>query len=153
MTVVLRRASQADQQAIRALVRAAHINPLGLEWRRFIVAVEPSGEVIGCGQVKEHDGGVQELASIVVAPEWRHKGVATTIVRFWMGQSGPPLWLTCRSGLVGFYARLAFREVFPDREMPVYFRRLRRVARSLQLLAGSGEHLAVMVWQGPSAPG
>jgi GNAT superfamily N-acetyltransferase len=143
----LRPAQEADDATIHALIRAAHINPLGIEWRRFLVAVNGYGDVIGCGQVKVHRGGAKELASIVTGPEWRGRGIATALVKQLMAESGPPLWLTCRSGLVPFYLPFGFREVGPEEEQPRYFRRIRKVAATLALLASLGERLAVMVWE------
>ncbi len=46
MTVTIRPASAAHQPAIAAIIRAARINPLGLNWPRFLVA-EESGGLIG----------------------------------------------------------------------------------------------------------
>lgn len=129
-------------------MRAARINPLGLDWRGFLVAVDDRGTVIGCGQIKAHSDGVRELASIVVEEKWRGRGVARAVVDSLMGGVGPPLWLTCRSSLTGLYERFGFRETAADDDMPAHFRRLRRAARAFGLLVGSGEHLAVMVWDG-----
>jgi N-acetylglutamate synthase-like GNAT family acetyltransferase len=142
-----RSAQEPDDAAIHALIRSAHINPLGIEWKRFLVAVDEHGEVIGCGQVKVHRGGAKELASIVTVPEWRRRGVAKALIERLMAESGPPLWLTCRSSLVSFYQRFGFRDVGPEEEQPPYFRRIRKVAATLALLASLGERLAVMVWE------
>ena len=38
--VILRPATAADFPAIRALIRRVRINPYGLDWRRFLVAVD-----------------------------------------------------------------------------------------------------------------
>jgi N-acetylglutamate synthase-like GNAT family acetyltransferase len=61
-------ATSAQRGEIKALVRVARINPLGLDWRRFVVALAENEVVIGCGQLKPHRDGSWELASIVVAP-------------------------------------------------------------------------------------
>jgi amino-acid N-acetyltransferase len=143
----LRPAYEADDPTIHSLIRFAHINPLGIEWKRFLVAVDGHGDVIGCGQVKVHRGGAKELASIVTVPEWRGRGVATALIKRLMAESGSPLWLTCRSGLVSFYQPFGFCEVGPEEEQPRYFRRIRKVAAALALLASLGERLAVMVWE------
>lgn len=144
----VRPASEGDQPVIQAMVRKARINPLGLDWRRFLIAVDPKGSVIGCGQVKPHRGGARELASIVVVESWRGLGVGRALVERLMADASPPLWLTCRSGLVPLYERFGFREIAADEPLPGYFRRLRQLARGLGLLSGTGEHLAVMVWRG-----
>lgn len=148
---VLRHARREEQRIIREMIRAAHINPLGVDWRRFILAVDGNAEVIGCGQVKPHQDGTRELASIVVMEPWRGRGVARAIVERLMSEAGPPLWLTCRSALMPLYERFGFREVAPQEDQPPYFRRLRRLAGALEFLAGAGEYLAVMVWDGAAS--
>ena len=87
-----------------------------------------------------------ELASIVVAEAWRGQGVARVVIEHLMAEAGPPLWLTCRSGLINFYARFGFREVDPADPLPAYFRCVRRVAEALRSLSRHGERLAVMRW-------
>jgi N-acetylglutamate synthase-like GNAT family acetyltransferase len=144
----LRSARPDDDRAIHALIRQAHINPLGIDWRRFVVAVDGADEIVGCAQVKPHGDGSKELASIVTVEAWRRRGVATTLIRRLMAEAAPPLWLTCRSRLVPFYRRFGFREIGPDESQPAYFRRIRRVAAALDFMAALGERLAVMVWDG-----
>lgn len=126
--VKLREAVEADFPAIRVLVRQTGINPLGLDWRRFIVAESPTGEFIGCGQLKPHSDSSLELASLAVVPAWRGKGVARRIIQALMDNAPRPLYLTCRAPLGPFYEKFGFRILQPD-EMPPYFRRLSRLAR------------------------
>lgn len=144
----LQPAQEPDDRTIHALIREARINPLGIEWQRFLVAVDGAGTIIGCAQVKPHRDGSRELASIVTAEAWRGWGVATALIGRLMAEAAPPVWLNCRSGLVPFYARFDFREVGADEPQPAYFRRIRRLAAAMALLASMGERLAVMVWEG-----
>jgi amino-acid N-acetyltransferase len=146
--IQIRVARQEDQPVIRRLVRRAHLNPLSLGWRQFWLAVDASGQAIGCGQVRRHGDGSRELASIVVAEAWRGRGVARAVIERLMAEAGPPLWLTCRSGLTGFYARFGFREADPDDRLPAYFRRVRGLAKTLAVLSARGERLTVMLWEG-----
>lgn len=125
--VKLREAAKADFPAIRALVRQTGINPLGLDWSRFIVAESPAGAFIGCGQLKPHSDGSLELASLAVVPAWRGRGVARLIIQALMAKAPRPLYLTCRGALGPFYEKFGFRVLRPD-EMPPYFRRLSRLA-------------------------
>jgi N-acetylglutamate synthase-like GNAT family acetyltransferase len=143
--VTYRPAVEADAGAIRRLIFRVGINPRDLDWRRFIVAFDPQGRLVGCGQVKPHTDGSRELASIAVRPQWRSRGVASEIIRRLMADAGPPLWLMCRSNLDGFYRRYGFARIAEPDRMPRYFRRLYRLARVLP-----GENpMAVMVWEGP----
>jgi N-acetylglutamate synthase-like GNAT family acetyltransferase len=146
----LRPATAADFPAIRALIRAVRINPLGLDWRHFIVAVSPEGEMTGCGQVKTHGDGSRELASIAVVPEWRGKGVASAIIERLLAEHPGQIYLTCRSGLGSFYERFGFRVILPD-EMPPYFRRISRLVRAMGTLNLIGEDLLVMERTGGEA--
>jgi N-acetylglutamate synthase-like GNAT family acetyltransferase len=134
-TYYLQAATSAQQAEIKTLVRAAQINPMGLDWRRFVVAVDGNGRIIGCGQLKPHDDGSLELASIVVAPGWQGQGVARAVIEHLLATSPRPLWLTCMSVLVPFYARFGFREVTTPAEIPPYFRRVSRVFRLLARLS------------------
>ena len=150
--VRLRPAAESEQVRVRELVHRAWLNPLDLDWRRFLVAEDSTGRIVACGQIREHRDGSRELGSLVVEAGWRGRGVGRTLIERLMDGAGPPLWLTCRSGMTPLYERFSLRRVTDPEPIPAYFRRLRRVAGALELLAGSGETLAIMVWGGPPAP-
>lgn len=139
----LREAVEGDSHAIRALVILGRINPTGLDWRRFIVAVAPGGEVIGCGQVKPHRDGTLEMASIVVTPAWRGMGVARAIIERLLSRHPGDLYLMCRSRLGTLYEKFGFRAI-EEGEMPPYFRRINRLSSLASLLARTGETLLIM---------
>jgi N-acetylglutamate synthase-like GNAT family acetyltransferase len=138
-----RPAEQQDFPAIRALIHAAQINPLGLDWRRFIIAVDPSGRLIACGQVKPHQDGTFELASIAVIAERRGQGIASTLINRLIELNPEPLYLTCRASLENFYKLFGFRTVELE-EMPPYFRRIARIARIARVLKLVPSNLLVM---------
>lgn len=142
----LRRAVSSDAAAIRRLVYRERLNPLGLDWRRFWLVVDERNAVIACGQVKPHRGGGRELASIVVAPHWRGRGVARALIEHLLAQSPPPLYLTCRAALQPFYARFGFATLRDPLAMPPYFRRVFRAAAGLKRLFPRWEGLLVMIW-------
>lgn len=124
----LRPATRDDFPAIRALIFAVRINPMGLDWRRFVLAVDSQEELIGCGQVKPHQDGSLELASIAVTPGWRGQGVARAVIEGLIADHPRPLYLTCRARLGPFYVKFGFRSI-EEKEMPAYFRRIHRLAR------------------------
>lgn len=104
------------------MVRAARINPSGLEWQRFIVA-EEAGAIVGAGQVKPHRDGTRELASIAVVPDRQGRGIGSAIVNALIAREhGEVLHLTCRSQLQGYYERFGFALLEPA-EYPPYLRR------------------------------
>jgi amino-acid N-acetyltransferase len=146
MPFTLRPATAADQPTIKALVRAGRINPQSLDWPRFIIAIDEQGLPIGCAQVKPHNDGTRELASLVVAKPWRGRGVARALIEHLMAQHGRPLWLTCNSSLVPLYQKFGFRELTDNADLSPYFRRLRRLARLILLFAPTDQYLAVMLW-------
>ena len=129
--------------AIRRLIRQVGINPTGLDWRRFMIAVDNSGAMLGCGQLKPHAGGMVEMASIAVEPAYRQQGIARALIEHLMDQAPRPLYLTCRSSLGPFYEKWGFR-VLTAAEMPAYYRRLSIVAAVVSGLFVRGEGLLVM---------
>lgn len=144
----LRAAKKADQPTIKQMVREARLNPLGLKWERFTVAVTESDRVIGCVQLKPHRGGVLELASLVVVKEWRRKGVARRLIEHLKKTAGPPIWLMCGSRLTEFYEPFGFRRVSLGEPMPGYYRWILRMTFILNRISLPGMTLAIMVWEG-----
>lgn len=147
MSYFIRKATRKDSAFIRQLILRVGINPLGLDWRRFIVAVHVHGVNIGCAQVKVHKDGARELASVAVVPIYRHQGVAETMILETLNDHKPPIYLTCRSSLVAFYERFGFIEISDIDTMPAYFRKVKRVFTWLEKRKWV-ERLAVMVWNG-----
>lgn len=146
-TIRLRPAGAGDAPFIKQSIRQARLNPQGLDWRRFTIAVDPAGQPIGCIQLKPHRGGYQELASLVVERPWRKQGVAKLLVEHIKAQAGRPLWLMCGSHLIPFYQKFDFAEVKDPAGMPAYFRRMQRLMSWFTLFLAGNHYLAVMVWQ------
>jgi N-acetylglutamate synthase-like GNAT family acetyltransferase len=132
----LRPANSKDFPAIKRLIHLVQINPTGLNWRRFVVAVDKSGRMLGCGQLKPHGRGIVELASIAVEPSDRNKGVARAVIEYLIKQTPRPLYLTCLSSMGVFYEKWGFRPITMN-EMPTYFRRL---VQLVKMIPSWGEH-------------
>ncbi len=139
----LRPATSADAKTIRRIIHLVGINPTGLSWQRFIVAVDANGSLIGCGQVKPHRDRSLELASIAVLPEWRSKGVARAIIERLLGQFPGTLYLTCRSRLEPLYRKFGFETIEYDK-MPPHFQQISRLANLYNRLIHAPDHLSVM---------
>jgi N-acetylglutamate synthase-like GNAT family acetyltransferase len=139
----IRPATARDFSGIRRLINKVQINPTGLDWRRFVIAVDAGGTMRGCGQLKPHGPGVVELASIAVEPDYQHRGLARAIIENLLSGAPRPLYLTCRSGLESFYSGWGFRSLGVD-EMPAYYRRLVRWAATFFALTRREETLLVM---------
>lgn len=125
------------------MIRQEHLNPSGIHWPRFTVAVDINGAVIGCGQVKIHPGGVRELASLVVLEPWRGKGVAGALITSLIAQHPGALYLTCTARLEPLYQHFGFVSI-PPAEMPPNFRRLYRLINGLLTLFGRSGGFKVM---------
>lgn len=139
----LRSAEEKDARAIRDLIHRVQINPMGLDWHHFVLAVDKSGRILGCGQLKPHGNDIVELASIAVEPGFRRRGIARAVIEHLTSKAPRPLYLTCLSSMGPFYEKWGFQEVFVD-DMPAYFRRLVRLTSLMPALIGRGERLLVM---------
>jgi N-acetylglutamate synthase-like GNAT family acetyltransferase len=144
----IRSATEADQPTIRAIVRAANINPMGLHWQHFLVAEHPEspGKILGIGQIKSHGDGSRELASIAVIPEQQRQGIASQIIHALLAKETPesgPLHLMCQQHMENYYTRFGFQAISRD-EMPRYFRRISRIAGVFGLFVSSDSRLVVM---------
>ncbi len=116
---------------------------MDLDWRRFILVVDGTNQILACGQIKPHGKEVMELASIAVRPDYRGQGLARRVIEHLLVAGPRPLYLTCRSPLGAFYEKWGFQAIGLD-EMPVYFRRLSRLVSLLPEFARRGETLLVM---------
>ncbi|MDQ2691391.1 MAG: GNAT family N-acetyltransferase [Chloroflexota bacterium] len=142
----IRPARETEAASIRSLIHSVNINPMGLDWKRFVVAVNDQDEMLGCGQIKPHGSDVLELASIAVYPENREKGVARAIIEHLLDNSPRPLYLMCESSMGPFYEKFGFRAISYD-DMPRYFQRISKLAGVAATLARREEHLLIMKLQ------
>ena len=142
----IRPARETEAAQIRDLIHSAGINPTGLDWKRFVVAVDERDELTGCGQLKPHRGGVVELASIAVYPQHRGKGIARAMIEHLIMESPRPVYLMCESRLGALYEKFGFRAIAYD-EMPRYFQRMSKLAGLVTTLARREERLLIMKLQ------
>jgi N-acetylglutamate synthase-like GNAT family acetyltransferase len=146
--VKIRPATAADQSTITRMIRAAGINPMSLDWRRFLV-MEDDGKIVGIGQIKIHGDGSRELASLAVIPARQGQAIGSALVRALLAGTSGAIYLTCRRTLETYYARFEFRRIERE-EMTPYFRRIMRLARVFMVLV-PGPGLIVMKYDGKSA--
>ena len=142
----IRPARAAEASQIRDLIHQVGINPRGLDWKRFVVAVDDRDEMIGCGQLKPHGQEILELASIAVYPDHRGQGIARAIIEHLLKDSPRPLYLMCQSSLGPLYEKFGFQAI-PYEEMPRHFQRISKLVGLVTTLAQREERLLVMKLQ------
>jgi len=141
--IQLRNARAEDTKVIRDLIHEAQINPFGLDWRHFVVAVDAETGIIGTGQIKTHYDGTKELASIAVRPAFQNKGIARQIIERLLEVNPLPLYLTCRSSLGPFYQKFGFLSL-DKRHLTGYFARIQLLGTFFIKLRRKGDGLLVM---------
>ncbi len=145
-TFTLRPARESEAGQIKDLIHLVGINPMGLDWKRFVVAVNDRDEMIGIGQLKPHGEDILELASIAVYPEYQGQGVGRGIIEYLLKDSPRPLYLMCESSLGPLYEKFGFHGIGYE-EMPRYFQRMSKLAGLVTTLARREERLLVMKLQ------
>jgi len=150
---VVRPATRQDFLEIRALIHKVSINPTGLDWKHFLVAVSPENTLLGCGQIKPHFDGSLELASIAVQENARGRGVARAIIqKLLVRETTRPLYLMCRARLEPLYVKFGFHAIGQD-EMPAYFQRISRAERIFNSKGQPENRLMIMRMKGRSEMG
>jgi N-acetylglutamate synthase-like GNAT family acetyltransferase len=139
----LRPARETDSKPINDLIHLVGINPTGLDWKRFVVAVNAQDQVIACGQLKPHGQKILELASLAVRPEFQAQGLGRLIIEDLLKKSPRPLYLMCMSKNGGLYEKFGFRALEYN-DMPRYFQRISKLLGFADIFVHSGEALLVM---------
>ena len=140
---IIRHALESESTQIQDLIHLVGINPSGLDWKRFVVAVNDSGQVIACGQIKPHGSEIRELASIAVRPEHQGRGIARALIEMLLSENPRPLYLMCIAHNGPMYEKFGFHSIAED-QMPKYFRRIKKLFNIADVFRKSGEDLLVM---------
>jgi len=146
MKFTLRPARESDLSKIKDLIHLVGINPMSLDWKRFIVAVDQNDQMVGCGQLKPHGKEILELASIAVFPQYQKNGIARRMIERLLQIDHRPLFLTCQSSLETFYNKFGFISISRE-EMPRYYQRLSKIAEAVLKFANRNSRLLVMKLQ------
>jgi N-acetylglutamate synthase-like GNAT family acetyltransferase len=139
-----RPALQSEAIQIKNLINLVGINPSGLAWRRFIVAVTVQGQVVACGQIKPHGMDVIELASIAVHPDYRHQGLARIVIEMLLSENRRPVYLMCMAHNGPMYERFGFLSIH-ENKIPGYFARIKKLYKIAGMFKEYGEELLVMM--------
>lgn len=145
---LIRPATAADAEIIKATIKRAGLDRTGLDWRRFKLAVTSQGEVLGMCQVRRY-WDTRELGSLWVRPDYRQRGLGGVLIWACLTGEEPPVHLECVAARQSYYEQHGFRRI-PVLQAP----------RGLRLKSAIGGALArvfvrqriiVMRWDG--APG
>ena len=142
--VTIRKALKKDAAAIRSLIWLVQINPFGLDWRHFLVAVNEQEQVVATGQIKPHRDGTRELASIATRPDYRSQGLASAIINRLLQETPRPLYLRCAEKMGLFYTRFQFRVLALAEMPPDYARDIRRMDWMRRRMVPKMPHLLIM---------
>jgi amino-acid N-acetyltransferase len=112
MTMLIRRAVASDQEAIRCLASGERVNPTGLKWPNFVVAVNEAA-IIGAAQLRLHRDGSKELATLVVARAWRKRGIAAKLIDTIMADQPGRIFMITGRSYAHHYARWGFLPITP----------------------------------------
>jgi len=145
-TFNLRSARVSESRQIKELIHLVGINPMDLDWKRFVVAVDDQGKVIGTGQIKPHGKRILELASIAVHPDFRGQGIARAVIEYLLKDSPRPLYLTCLSTMEPLYQKFGFIAL-PYEAMPRYYQRLSKLANAMMNFTHRDQRMLVMKLQ------
>jgi amino-acid N-acetyltransferase len=108
----IRRATPRDQLAITTLVRNEHLNPIDLDWRRFVIATDESG-VLGAVQLRKHADRSRELASLAVRHDARKRGVAARLIDRLLARIATRVLMITGAAFAAHYERWGFRPIEP----------------------------------------
>jgi amino-acid N-acetyltransferase len=149
--VQVRRAVARDQQAITQLVRSERLNPHGLGWANFVVAVM-GNTVVGAVQMRQHADGSRELGSLVVGRAHRGRGIAGRLISALLARHTGTVHVITRRANAGHYRRWGFAVIGPC-DAPRSVRRNRllgQMAGVLALLRGRRPRRLVILRREPS---
>jgi N-acetylglutamate synthase-like GNAT family acetyltransferase len=141
--ITIRPARAGDQEAIAALVRAARLNPAGLDWPGFMVA-ERDRRVVGVAQLRRHPDGAVELASLVVAADLRGQGTATRLIDALLETATGTVFTLIDRAYAGHFGRWGFAVVRPA-DLPRSVRRTYRIGRVVTALASIPARRAIRI--------
>ena len=108
----IRRATPRDQLAITTLVRNEHLNPIDLDWRRFVIATDRSG-ILGAVQLRKHGDHSRELSSLVVRQDARGLGIAARLIDRLLARIATRVLMITGVAFAAHYERWGFRPIEP----------------------------------------
>jgi amino-acid N-acetyltransferase len=131
--LLVRRAVALDQLAITQLVQGERLNPHGLGWANFVVAVM-GNTVVGAVQMRQHPEGSRELGSLVVSRAQRGHGIAGRLISALLARHPGTVHVITRGANAAHYRRWGFA-VIDTCDAPRTVRRNRLLGQTASVLA------------------
>ena len=125
--LTIRPATQADQLAIRTLVRSERLNPHQLDWPNFVVAVDQRG-LVGAVQLRKHWDGSR------VRKEARGQAIASKLIDTLIAGANERVLMVTAEAVAARYERWGFRRIEPS-AAPTAVRRNYRIGSFLSITA------------------
>jgi N-acetylglutamate synthase-like GNAT family acetyltransferase len=126
-TYAIRTAREADEHAITSLVRSERLNPMDLDWRRFVLAIDDRG-IAGAVQLRLHGDDSRELGSLVVRTDSRGRGIAAGLIDALLAPVTARVCMITGAVFAHHYTRWGFRRIDP-RAAPYAVRRNYHIGR------------------------
>jgi amino-acid N-acetyltransferase len=131
--LLIRPAVALDQLAITRLVHSERLNPHGLAWQNFVVAISGT-TLIGVAQMRQHPEGSRELGSLVVRREHRGHGIAGRLIAALLARHHGTVHVITRHTNAAHYRPWGFRPI-ATRDAPSTVRRHRLMGQMASLLS------------------
>ncbi|MDW6026463.1 GNAT family N-acetyltransferase [Mesorhizobium sp. BAC0120] len=125
--ISIRRATELDQPAIRALARTGQLNRTDVKWSSCWVATAAGQQIVGIVQMRRHSDGSHELGPLVVRKEMRGQGVAKRLMDALVAAEPGPVWMVTAHVFTAVCKRWGFRPIEAP-SAPVEVRRNQRMS-------------------------
>ena len=151
----IRHATERDQLAIATLVHSEHLNPIDINWRRFVIAIDRTG-VLGAVQLRQHADQSRELGSLVVREDARGRGIASRLIDALLAPIATRVLMITGAAFATHYTRWGFKRI-PPASAPSAVRRNyyfgKFIGGALSLLSGRApRELAILDRKPPARP-
>ncbi|MBX3049944.1 MAG: GNAT family N-acetyltransferase [Caldilineaceae bacterium] len=117
-SLCLRPASREERWLIVRRILREKLDPTKLDWRKFVVAEDANGAILGFAQMKDWGQGVREFGSLVVEAESRGQGIGGKLLAHFLDEFPRPVYLFCGGHNVAYYLRFGFRRLKQEYEIP-----------------------------------
>ncbi len=116
--IKIRPARADDVAALIELMRGEPLRPFDRKWQNFVVAEDTRG-LVGAVQIRVHRDGSREIGSLVVAPDYRGRGLASRLMESRLADASDAVFAITGAKYGAHYAQWGFREI-PLLQAPIW---------------------------------